>query len=176
MISWTPWQALLRLLRVLRPALRLLHARLLRLLILGREALAVWKAGWEQAFPCITRQDHLLLGMVGHSRYWRAAERTLRQLQNSLQESEACTVMYVSRSSAHPAAVRQVQACSGQPPAPAQARQELRSRSQLAQQAPAPERLAPALLAAVARRAEPGTQWILAWHPDMHRLLRIPPA
>ena len=26
MISWTPWQALLRLLRVLRPALRLLHA------------------------------------------------------------------------------------------------------------------------------------------------------
>ena len=68
MISWTPWQALLRLLRVLRPALRLLHARLLRLLILGREALAVRKAGWEQAFPCITCQDHLLLATAGQSR------------------------------------------------------------------------------------------------------------
>ena len=67
MISWTPWQVLLRLLRVLRPALRLLHARLPRLLILGGEALAVGKAGWEQAFPCITRKDHLLLATAGQS-------------------------------------------------------------------------------------------------------------
>ena len=79
MIPWTPWQVLLR----------LLHARLLRLLILGREALAVGKAGWEQAFPCITRQNHQLLATAGQSRYWRAAERTLRQLQNHPPEEQS---------------------------------------------------------------------------------------